>query len=206
MGGFGGADGLAAFLQREQTHALIDATHPFAARISQNAAQAAARVGVPLLRLIRPAWDERAGDRWIEVASMAQAARALGPLPRRVFLAIGRQEVSVFREAPQHDYLIRAIDGFEPGLARARVLCARGPFTREAEQALLVREGIEVLVSKNAGARATYAKIEAARALSLPVVMVARPPLCAVEETYSSDAVLAWLAAAHGAWLTRRGA
>ncbi|RWD72733.1 MAG: precorrin-6A/cobalt-precorrin-6A reductase, partial [Mesorhizobium sp.] len=105
VGGFGGAAGLAAYLRQEKVDLLIDATHPYAARISANAAEAARQSGVPILALRRPGWEPVAGDHWTLVDSAAEAARALGRAPRRVFLAIGRQEAGVFEAAPQHCYL-----------------------------------------------------------------------------------------------------
>ncbi|HEX4355257.1 MAG TPA: cobalt-precorrin-6A reductase, partial [Polyangiales bacterium] len=177
VGGFGGIDGLANYLRIEAMDAVVDATHAFAAQMSSNAVAACARTGTPLIRLERAAWRAQANDRWIDVSDMRTAAAALGPKRRRVFLSIGKTEVSAFALAPQHDYLIRAIDHFEPGLPCARVIAARGPFEYSEEIALLERERIELIVSKNAGTSATYAKIEAARALGLPVVMVARPAL-----------------------------
>ena len=193
VGGFGGVAGLAEFLARERFSALIDATHAFAAQMSIHAAAAAAATGVPLLRLEVEPWIQQNADHWLNVNSIAEAARALGETPRRVLLTIGRQEVAAFRDAPHHDYLIRAIDAFDPGLSRARVLCARGPFERGAEIALLRHEQIEVIVSKNAGTGATYAKIEAARELGLPVIMVARPPLPAAATVHEVAEALRWL-------------
>jgi precorrin-6A/cobalt-precorrin-6A reductase len=204
VGGFGGAAGLAAFLREQGCAALVDATHAFAAQISAHALQAAARTGTPLVRLASSAWSRQPGDDWIEVADMAQAAQALGSAPRRVFLSIGRLELGAFCAAPQHDYLIRAVDAFAlpPQLAGARLLCARGPFALADERELLARERIELLVSKNSGTAATYAKIEAARALRLPVVMVARPRLPACEELQTPEAIERWLAQHHE---SRRG-
>jgi precorrin-6A/cobalt-precorrin-6A reductase len=205
VGGFGGVEGLVAHLEREGHRALVDATHPFAAQMSCHAARAAERAGVPLVRLEGPAWRELPGDRWQAVSSMAEAPAALGEAPRRVFLSIGRQEVGHFARAPQHDYLIRAVDPFEPALERARVICARGPFELEHERALFERERIEVLVSKNAGTPSTYAKIEAARQLGVPVVMVARPSLPPIDTVPDVAGALAWLAALHRASSMRRG-
>src|SRR6185503_19024697 len=159
VGGFGGADGLAAFLERERFAALIDATHPFAARISANAVEAARRLELPVMRLERRAWQAQPGDRFVRVFQMIEAARAIGAEPRRVLLTIGRQEVGAFKAAPQHDYLIRAINAFDPELPRARLILERGPFELARELELLGRERIEVLVSKNSGTSATYAKI-----------------------------------------------
>jgi precorrin-6A/cobalt-precorrin-6A reductase len=203
VGGFGGIDGLESFLREGAYDALIDATHAFAAQMSAHAVAAAARTGTPLLRVERPAWRPVAGDLWHEVPDMDRAARALGSQPRRVLLSVGRLEASAFAVAPQHDYLVRAVDPFDPGLPRARVLCARGPFSLEAELSLLRDERIEVLVSKNAGTPATYAKLAAARRLGLPVVMVARPALPAAPTVSTLEAAHDWLAALHDASIRR---
>ncbi|WP_136620203.1 MULTISPECIES: cobalt-precorrin-6A reductase [Mesorhizobium] len=178
-GGFGGADGLAAYLRKEHIDLLIDATHPYAAQISANAAQAARVAGVPILALRRPGWEPVEGDRWTLVDTSGDAAQALGRAPRRVFLALGRQEVAAFEAAPQHHYLIRSVDPVEPKLAvpDAVYLLARGPFHEAEERALLEKHRIDVVVSKNSGGAATYGKIAAARVLGIEVVMVRRPAL-----------------------------
>jgi len=175
-GGFGGAAGLQAYLAKEVVDLLVDATHPFAKRISANARAASAAAGVPLLRLERLGWEEVEGDRWTRVASIANAVTALGEAPRRVFLAIGRQEAKAFDAAPQHHYLVRSVDPVDPPLDAPHVdyLLARGPFAIEAEEGLLRDRCIEVVVSKNSGGEATYGKIAAARRLGLPVVLVER--------------------------------
>lgn len=178
-GGFGGADGLAAYLGETRTDLLIDATHPYAAKISANAARAARMAGVPILALRRPGWEPVEGDRWTLVDTVDDAVQALGAAPRRVFLALGRQEVGAFDAAPQHHYLIRSVDPVEPKLAvpDATYLLARGPFREDDERALLETHRIEIVVSKNSGGAATYGKIPAARALGIEVVMVQRPDL-----------------------------
>lgn len=194
-GGFGGADGLAAYLEETRTDLLIDATHPYAARISANAAQAARLTGVPILALRRPGWEPVEGDRWTLVDTVGDAVHALGEAPRRAFLALGRQEVATFEAAPQHHYLIRSVDPVEPKLAvpDAAYLLARGPFREAEERALLEENRIDVVVSKNSGGEATYGKIAAARALGIEVVMVRRPALpdvrCA-ETTYELAALV----------------
>ena len=136
---------------------------------------------------------------------MDAAARALGERPRRVLLTVGRLELDAFSVAPQHDYLIRAVDSFTPpaALRSARVLSARGPFDLADERELLRAERIELLVSKNAGTASTYAKLVAARELGLPVVMVQRPVLPQVPEVATRAEALAWLGQLHGA--SRRG-
>ncbi|MER9340071.1 cobalt-precorrin-6A reductase [Mesorhizobium sp. M0601] len=179
VGGFGGAGGLAAYLRQNKIDLLIDATHPYAARISANAAEAARMTGVPIVALRRPGWEAVEGDRWMLVDTVASAVTALGSVPRRVFLALGRQEVAAFKAAPQHHYLIRSVDPVEPRLAvpDATYLLARGPFREVDEHALLLQHHIEVVVSKNSGGEATYGKIAAARALGIEVVMIRRPAL-----------------------------
>jgi precorrin-6A/cobalt-precorrin-6A reductase len=195
VGGFGGAEGLAGYLAAEGIDALIDATHPYAAVISANAAHAARSSNVPLLALRRPPWLPLAGDRWIEVADIAAAADALGATPRRVFLALGRKELAPFAYAPQHHYLVRSVDPVDPPLAvpRATYITARGPFTEAAEHALLRAHGIEVVVAKNSGGTSTYGKIAAARRLGLPVIMPCRPAMPAVTAVDTIEDALAWL-------------
>ena len=114
VGGFGGPAGLADYLRAERVALLIDATHPYASQISRNAAEAARQAGMPILALRRSPWLQVEGDRWTEVGSVAEAVTALGPAPRRVFLALGRQEVAPFEAAPQHQYLVRSVDPIEP--------------------------------------------------------------------------------------------
>ncbi|PBB69297.1 cobalt-precorrin-6A reductase [Mesorhizobium sp. WSM4312] len=192
-GGFGGAEGLAAYLRETSTDLLIDATHPYAARISANAAQAARLTSVPILALLRPGWEPVEGDRWTLVDTTGDAVRALGPAPRRVFLALGRQEVAAFEAAPRHHYLIRSVDPVEPQLAvpDATYLLARGPFRELDERALLQEQRIEVVVSKNSGGAATYGKIAAARALGIEVIMVRRPALPEVPSAETVDELAA---------------
>ncbi|MFC5303584.1 cobalt-precorrin-6A reductase [Azospirillum picis] len=195
IGGFGGVDGLAGYLRSEGIAAVIDATHPFAARISANAAAACAQAGMALRLLTRPAWTAGPGDRWIGVPDMAAAALAVRDLGDGVFLTVGRQEVAAFEVVPDKRYLIRAVDPPDPmpALPRATLILDRGPFTVAGELALMRRHGVEVVVSKNSGGRATDAKLEAARELGLPVVMVERPAGNGVPELHDVDAAVAWL-------------
>jgi precorrin-6A/cobalt-precorrin-6A reductase len=175
IGGFGGVEGLAAFLREARIRAVIDATHPFAARMKANAAAACEAAHVPLLALTRPAWVRQPGDHWTEVETAEAAAQALGAAPRRVFLTAGRLEIPAFLAMPQHVYLIRTIDPPEAMPPNATLLLDRGPFDAGAEEVLMRREGIEILVTKNSGGAATEGKILAARALGLPVILIARP-------------------------------
>jgi precorrin-6A/cobalt-precorrin-6A reductase len=194
-GGFGGAEGLAAYLKTERIDALIDATHPYAAIIAANAAQAARAAGVPLLALRRPAWVAVAGDRWIEAADASAAMQALGDAPRRVFLALGRNDIAPFVAAPQHHYLVRSVDPVEPPLRvpHASYVIGRGPFAQADDRALLAAHRIEIVVCKNSGGDATYGKIAAARALGIDVVMLRRPALPAVPAVETVADAVAWI-------------
>ncbi|MFN7103411.1 MAG: cobalt-precorrin-6A reductase [Pseudorhizobium sp.] len=196
VGGFGGAEGLAEYLRVNGIAMLIDATHPYAAQISANAAAAARLSGVPLLALRRAPWRRQEGDRWHAVASVAEAVAVLGDTPRRVFLTLGRQELLPFEGAPQHDYLIRSVDPVEPPLnvPHAAYITDRGPFEEAQERALLSGHGTEVIVAKNSGGPASYGKIAAARALGIDVVLIQRPELPDVEAVGSVDDMIDRLA------------
>lgn len=178
-GGFGGAQGLADWLTEHRTDLLIDATHPYAARISANAAKAAETTGVAILALRRPAWEPVDGDRWTLVDNGEEAVAALGAESRRVFLALGRQEIAAFAAAAQHAYVIRSVDAVEPPLdvPDATYILARGPFREADEEALLTSQRIDTIVAKNSGGSATYAKIAAARRLGIKVILFRRPEL-----------------------------
>jgi precorrin-6A/cobalt-precorrin-6A reductase len=195
VGGFGGAQGLAEYLRAERIDVLIDATHPFAAAISANAVDAAARARVKLLALRRPPWARVEGDNWIEAGSVSAAVDALGERPRRVFLALGRKEVRAFEHAPQHIYLVRSVDPIDPPLAvpQATYITARGPFGEAQERALLEQHRIEIIVAKNSGGAATYGKIAAARALGLPVIVIRRPELPETATVETVAEAVAWL-------------
>lgn len=195
IGGFGGAEGLAAWLEQTGTQILIDATHPFAARISTNAVEAARKVRIPIIALRRPEWTPVEGDRWTLVGSVTEAIAALGDAPRRVFVALGRQELAPLVHAPQHSYLIRSVDPIEPRLAvrQAQYILDRGPFAEAAEREMLSGQAIDAIIAKNSGGAATYGKIVAARVLGIPVILVRRPALPDVPAAEGVDAALAML-------------
>jgi precorrin-6A/cobalt-precorrin-6A reductase len=193
VGGFGGADGLAAYAVAEGIGAVVDATHPFAETISAHAVDACARAGLPLLRLARPAWSPRDGDDWHDAGSLDDAAALLPTLGSRVFLTTGRQGLAAFA-ALDLWFLIRCVD--PPGAplpARSEVLLARGPYEREAERALMRGHGIDVLVTKNSGGPLTEGKLDAARDLGIPVVMVARPAAAAAESVTTVSGAVRWI-------------
>jgi len=179
VGGFGGADGLAEYLAEHRISAVINATHPFAAQITANAATACARTGTPLLVLRRPPWQARDDDKWTTTPDLPAAAAALTDYAAEavVLLTIGRQGVAAFSAAPQRFWL-RSVDPPDGPLpARAEVILDRGPFTVPDERELMRRLTVDVLVTKNSGGPMTVAKLVAARELGLPVIVVDRPPL-----------------------------
>jgi precorrin-6A/cobalt-precorrin-6A reductase len=197
VGGFGGADGLAAYLRTEDIDLLVDATHPFADQISANAAAAATATGVPRLLLERPRWKETPGDRWVRVDSIGAAAAALPGLAGRVFLTIGRQELAAFAHLEHLWFLYRMIEAPVVGTPRppGELLLDRGPFSDEDERALMRAHRIEALVTRNSGGEDTYPKIGAARALGLPVVTIDRPRLPASDVVDGPAEALTWLQA-----------
>jgi precorrin-6A/cobalt-precorrin-6A reductase len=195
IGGFGGANGLADFIREARITHVIDATHPFAAEMSRHAVEASKIASVPLIALERAPWTQAAGDRWTDVRDIDAAVSALPDLQTRVFLAIGRQHLAPFAGRPQHAYLLRFVDA--PGemlpLPDAEVIVSRGPFTREGDLDLMRTRHIELLVARNSGGAGARAKIDAARELGLPIIMIARPDLPERPRADSVEEVLAWL-------------
>ncbi|ANZ43033.1 cobalt-precorrin-6A reductase [Lentzea guizhouensis] len=188
IGGFGGVDGLVQWLQDNEIHAVVDATHPFAARITANAFEACQRIGVPFLILRRPGFTARPG--WIWVDGVAEAAAALPG--ERVFLTTGRQDLAEFAGCPQW-FLARMVESPEPPLPqRIQVLLSRGPFTVEGELELMREHRIDVLVTKDSGGAMTSAKLDAAEQLGIPVVVVRRPPLPPAEVVATVDEAVRW--------------
>jgi precorrin-6A/cobalt-precorrin-6A reductase len=177
IGGFGGPEALARWLGEHEVAAVVDATHPFAERISASAAQAAPAAGVPLLRLERPGWSERDGDRWHRVATLDEAATLVPRLGSRAFLTTGRQGLAAFAHDEATWFLIRCVDPPQPPLPpRHELLLDRGPYALAGELALIDRHGLDLVVTKDSGGDHTRAKLDAARERGLPVVVVRRPP------------------------------
>nr|WP_280402486.1 cobalt-precorrin-6A reductase [Nocardia carnea] len=196
VGGFGGVDGLRNWLAAERIELVVDATHPFAATMTEHAARATADLGLPMLRLNRPGWTPGPGDRWLRVPDMHSAAKVSADTGERILLTIGRQGVGAFAGCTRPWFLIRAIDPPESALPpRHEILLARGPFTVNAEAELLARHRIDVLVTKDSGGDATAAKLVAARDRGIPVVVVDRPPTPdGLVEVSSVAAARTWVA------------
>ena len=195
VGGFGGAAGLSDYLRYRQIDYLIDATHPFAAQISHNAAIATRDVGIPHLMLVRPAWEKMPNDRWIEVESIEAAVLALEQSAKRVFLTIGRQQLAPFARLHNVWFLMRSIDPPSPDitLPNGITVLDRAPFTIAQEKQLMLDHTIDTIVSKNSGGNATYAKIVAARELEMPIVMVQRSPTPPVKQVADVEGAINWL-------------
>ncbi len=194
IGGFGGARGLADYVRREGITHVIDATHPFAAEMSRNAAAACANTGTPLMALERAPWTRGPGDNWIEVGDITAAAAALPEPAAKVFLAIGRQHIAPFAARPQHAYTLRFVDPPEAPLPFiADVIVSRGPFTLDGELDMMRARGIAWIVARNSGGDGARAKIDAARMLGLPVIMIARPQLPERLRAESVAEIMHWL-------------
>ncbi|MBT2339256.1 MULTISPECIES: cobalt-precorrin-6A reductase [Pseudomonas] len=185
VGGYGGAQGLAQFIREQRISLLLDATHPYAAQISHNAAQAARACAIPCWALRRPAWQPQAGDDWREVADWAELTQALQPFHRPLF-TLGREPLQHLHEIPPEQFwTLRALDIY-PGNERCEVIAARGPFHLDDERELFERRQIDVLVSKNSGSTATEPKLEVARERGVPVLVLKRPVLPGVDREFWS--------------------
>ena len=196
IGGFGGVAGLTDYLRTEAITHLVDATHPFAAQMSRNAVLAATAANVPLIALTRAAWTPEPGDRWHTVPDVAAAVASLAGARRNVMLALGRMHVAAFAAQPQHRYLLRYVDPPEtpPPLPDHHLVVDRGPFTVAGDEALLRAHAIDLVVCKNAGGSGAQAKLVAARALGLPVLMIDRPTLPDRHQVADVAKVLHWIA------------
>jgi precorrin-6A/cobalt-precorrin-6A reductase len=195
VGGFGGATGLADYIRRHCIDMVIDATHPYAATISVHAAEACRVTSRPLLRFERQPWQPRKGDRWIVVDSLSAAARIAPELGRRAFLTIGVKELAAFAQSTNVWFLVRLVE--QPGdpirLRNFELLLERGPFELAAERQLMSQLRIDLVIAKNSGGEATYAKIIAARELGLPVLLLRRPLLPPAETADTIAGAVAWV-------------
>jgi precorrin-6A/cobalt-precorrin-6A reductase len=193
VGGFGGPAAFADWLREHRITAVIDATHPFAARISASAAQACPAAGVPVLRLERPGWAERPGDQWRWVPDLADASAAIPSLGRRVLLTTGRQGLAAFAGVTEAWFVIRCVEPPNPPLpAGHELLLDRGPYTLAGELQLIDRHAIDLVVTKDSGGGLTEAKLDAARERRLPVIVVRRPARPALGTVHTVADALTW--------------
>ncbi|WP_038975355.1 cobalt-precorrin-6A reductase, partial [Bradyrhizobium japonicum] len=194
IGGFGGVSGLAGYIRSEGITHVIDATHPFAAEMSRHAVEASAETGTQLIALERAPWTRAPGDNWIEVHDVNAAVAALPEATAKVFLAIGRQHIAPFATKPQHAYTLRFVDPPEAPLPfAADVIVSRGPFTLEGELEMMRTRSIAWIVARNSGGDGAHAKIDAARMLGLPVIMIGRPKLPERLRVESVGEIMQWL-------------
>lgn len=194
IGGFGGVGGLDDYIRREEITHVIDSTHPFAAEMSRNAVAACAETGTPLIALERAPWTKAPGDNWIEIPDVNAAVAALPEAAANVFLAIGRQHIAPFATRPQHAYTLRFVDPPDAPLPfAADVIVSRGPFTLEGELEMMRKRSITRIVARNSGGDGARAKIDAARVLGLPVIMIARPQLPERLRVESVAEIMQWL-------------
>ncbi|MDX1977096.1 MAG: cobalt-precorrin-6A reductase [Pseudanabaenaceae cyanobacterium bins.68] len=201
VGGFGGMEGLSNYLRTHQIQAVIDATHPFAQQISRHGAIACQELNIPHLFLVRLPWLPKIGDQWLEVASMTAAAQASSQF-ERVLLTIGRQQLEPFAAIANTWYLVRAIEAPNLILPHSQIWLERPPYSLAQELELLTRFAIAAIVSKNSGGMETYAKIQAARQLKLPVIMVQPPALPPGHQVQTIPEAIAWLEQTFGLDLT----
>ena len=185
VGGYGGAEGLAQYIREQRIDLLLDATHPYAAQISQNAALAAAASGIPCWALRRPAWVAQTGDDWREVAHWRELIEALAPFQRPLF-TLGREPLEHLHEIPPEQFWTLRALGAYPGTARCDVIGARGPFFIDDERKLFAQRRIDVLISKNSGSSATEPKLQVARERGVPVLILKRPTLAQVDREFST--------------------
>ena len=195
VGGFGGVAGLTEYIRVNNVTHLVDATHPFAAQMSGNAILAAQGTGTPLIALSRAPWQPVPGDDWHLVPDVPAVVAALNGQARRIFLALGRMHLAAFAEQAQHHYILRLVDppAEVPPLPHHTVIVARGPFDLAGDTALLKTHRVELVVARNAGGKGASAKLAAARALGLPVLMIDRPLLPPRPEVQTVAQVIDWL-------------
>ncbi|MEE4958703.1 cobalt-precorrin-6A reductase [Pseudomonas alliivorans] len=190
VGGYGGAEGMAQYMREQGVDLLLDATHPYAAQISHNAALAANSAGIPCWALRRTAWTAGPGDDWREVTDWSELVAALAPF-KRPFFTLGREPLQHLEEIPEHQFwTLRALDNY-PGNERCDVIGARGPFQLEDERQLFEQRQIDVLISKNSGSDSTEPKLDIARERGVPVLILKRPELPEVDRVFRTvDEVL----------------
>jgi precorrin-6A/cobalt-precorrin-6A reductase len=199
VGGFGGVEGLVRYLEENQITHVIDATHPFAEKMSQHVYIATRKLNLPVLVLWRDEWVAQPKDKWLEVASVEEAAEHVERLGGRVFLTTGIKDLAAFEGIETASFVVRLVN--EPkeklDLVNHELVISRPPYDLAAEKQLMIDHDIKLLVTKNSGGLATRAKIEAARELGIAVIMVQRPPKEPLEYVNGVAQAMQWISA-HG--------
>jgi precorrin-6A/cobalt-precorrin-6A reductase len=192
-GGFGGREGFSCFLEENGIYSILDATHPFAHRISTRTSEMAAEHGVPYAQFLRAPWHPQTGDRWTALETEADAADHIDP-GATVFLATGRQTLDHFANLSNCRLICRQIDPPERPFPfpNGEFLVGRPPFSVEDEMKLFQRLGIDWLIVKNAGGAASRTKLDAARHLGIPVAMIKRPPRLPVQTFDRVERAVEW--------------
>lgn len=195
IGGFGGTDGLVTYIESNTIDVLIDATHPFANRITENAIQACAQTGTPYLRLDRPEWPMPKNTDVVFVPDAQEAARLVARTSSAALLTIGCKDLAAFEGVNKVKLVVRVIEqpGPEIKLNNATYVVARPPFTLEGEVALMRAHGIDTVVTKASGGDATRAKLDAAAQIGARLVVLRRPPVPTVERVFTIEGALAWV-------------
>lgn len=194
LGRFGGEDGMARFLTSERVDAVLDATHPFASQITAQSARVCARLAIPFAQVLRPAWTPGPGDRWTEVANEAAVAAFLRP-GQRVFTTTGRATLEHLVSRSSARFFVRQLEPRDAtdGYRNVRYVTGQGPFSVQEELDTLRDLKIDVLVCKNSGGAPSHTKLDAARELGIPVILVARPPQPDVLRVETVAAALDWV-------------
>jgi len=204
IGGFGGFNGLKNYLINENIGIVINATHPYANKISQNSNAAAKELGISYFRLSRPPWEKFCGDQWIDVPNIENAANYLIENKKtllnnlstlNIFLSTGTRELNFFKKCNSYNFFVRTVDVPKNDLMlpNAKFFQERGPFLFDNEVSLFRKYSIKLLITKNSGGSATYAKIEASRKLNIPIIMVRRPKISSSETYFSLDETIEWI-------------
>ena len=197
IGGFGGAHGLRTYLEQELIRLLVDATHPFASRISAHAVDACERGGIDRLQLRRLPWDAQSGDRWIRVRSIEEAPRQMQASHKTVFLTTGQKGIELFSAFDDLRFVVRLVEAPKTPLpiTHYTLILARGPYSEREEERLMREHQVDLVVSKNSGGAATYAKISASAKLGIPVLMIDQPPPAPGPKVDSVEAAHDWVMA-----------
>lgn len=195
IGGFGGEGGFEAYLKAHSVTAVLDATHPFAVSVSRRSCQVCARAGLAYAQVLRAEWDQQSGDHWVDIADESGAVGVIPP-GKRVFVTTGRATLAQFRGLDSAHLFVRQLTDGPHRIEMKNTTYVRGtaPFSVAQEMSLFRDLEIDWLVTRNSGGRQNRTKIDAARALGIPVAMIRRPVQPESPKLASVQAALDWVA------------